>query len=184
MQDHALGGHMRATFSPIPELNLLKEFEDSLHGEPYSRGFELFQYGRVSALGPEPPVEMRDKLIPFAQATASGSFYALWKHDGGKDLARLPVIFCGDEGDLYIAARDLPVLFRLLAAEDEDEPAHGAYESGLERTFGLTPAEDPAAVYQAALIEYGRAFADWWLTFDDADSIIADLLDELEELNL
>ncbi|MFD1544535.1 hypothetical protein [Nonomuraea guangzhouensis] len=96
----------------------------------------------------------------------------------------MTVIFCGDEGDLYIAARDLPELFRLLAAEDEDEPAHGAHVAWLERTFGLTPAEDPDAVYQAALVEYGRAFADWWLTFDDEDSIIADLLDELEDLNL
>ncbi len=77
---------MGATFSPIPELNLLKEFEDSLDGEPYSRGFELFEYGRVSALGAEPSAEMRDHLIPFAQATASGSFYALWKYDG--DLLR------------------------------------------------------------------------------------------------
>ncbi|WP_336205272.1 hypothetical protein [Nonomuraea sp. LPB2021202275-12-8] len=77
-------------------------------------------YGRVSVLGPEPPAETRDQLIPFAQATASGSFYALWKRDGGTDLARLPVIFCGDEGELYMAARDLLELFRLRAAEDED----------------------------------------------------------------
>ncbi|MEO3874160.1 hypothetical protein ABGB18_35615 [Nonomuraea sp. B12E4] len=117
-------------------------------------------------------------------ATASGSFYALWKHDSGTDLARLPVIFCGDDGELYIAARDLPELLRLLAAEDEGEPAHGAYVAWLRRTLGLTPVEDPAAIYQAALVEYGRAFADWWLTFDDEDSIIADLLDELEECNL
>ncbi|MFC4014431.1 hypothetical protein ACFOY2_44920 [Nonomuraea purpurea] len=175
---------MSAIFSPIPELNLLKEFEDSLDGEPYSYGFELFEYGCVSPLGPEPPAELRDRLIPFAQATASGSFYALWKRDGGTDLARLPVIFCGDEGELYIEARDLPELFRLLAAKDEGEPAHGAYVAWLKRTFGLAPAERPAAIYDAALVEYGRAFADWWLTFEDEDSIIADLLDELEERNL
>ncbi|MFI6764791.1 hypothetical protein [Streptomyces sp. NPDC050355] len=177
---------MSSAYSPVPELNLLKELEDSLDGEAFSDGFELFEYGRVSPLGPEPPAELRDRLIPFAQATASGSFYALWKRDDEVDLATLPVIFCGDEGDLFIAARDLRELFRLLAVEDEDgdecAPARQAYVGWLKRTFGLTPAEDPDAIYRAALAEYGRAFADWWLTFDDEDSIVADLLEELEEL--
>ncbi|MFD8542406.1 hypothetical protein [Streptomyces sp. NPDC059649] len=174
-----------SAYSPIPELNRLKEFEERVEGEPFSDGFELFPYGRVASLGPNPPAEMRARLIPFAQATHSGSFYALWTCDDRADLATLPVIFCGDEGDLFIAARNVRELFRLLAADDADDPddvpARDAYVSWLKDTFDLTPAEDPGAVYDAALSEYGRAFCDWWLTFDDEDGIIADLLEEVAE---
>lgn len=96
------------------------------------------------------------------------------------------MIFCGDEGDLFIAARSLRELFCLLAVDDADDPddvpTRDAYVSWLKDTFELAPAEDPAALYHATLLEYGRAFCDWWLTFDDEDSIIADLLDELEDL--
>lgn len=173
-------------YSPLPELNRLKEFEEHVEGEPFSDGFALFTYGRISALGPNPPAEMRARLIPFAQATHSGSFYALWKCDDRADLATLPVIFCGDEGDLFIAARSVHELLCLLAADDadnaDDVPARDAYVGWLKHTFDLTPAEDPGAVYHAALVEYGRALCDWWLTFDDEDSLIADLLEEVEEM--
>lgn len=47
--------------SPVPELNLLKEFEERMDWEPFSDGFELFEYGNVSPLGPTPPAEMRDR---------------------------------------------------------------------------------------------------------------------------
>jgi hypothetical protein len=175
-----------SAYSPIPELNRLKEFEEPMDGEPFSDGFELFEYGNVSPLGPEPPAELRDRLIPFAQANHSGSFYALWKCDDRADLATLPVIFCGDEGELFIAARNLCELFCLLAVDDANDadavPARDAYVSWLKHTFELAPAEDPGALYDATLLEYGRAFCDWWLTFEDEDSIIADLLDELEDL--
>ncbi|BDM69570.1 hypothetical protein HEK616_30570 [Streptomyces nigrescens] len=175
-----------SAYSPIPELNRLKEFEEHVEGKSFSDGFELFAYGRVSALGPNPPAEMRARLIPFAQATHSGSFYALWKCDDRTDLAALPVIFCGDEGDLFIAARSLRELFRLLAVDDADDaddvPARDAYVRWLKHTFDLTPAGDPGAEYDAALSEYGRAFCDWWLTFDDEDSIISDLLEEVEDV--
>lgn len=175
-----------SAYSPVPELNQLKEFEVSADQVPFSDGFELFEYGRLSALGRNPPAELRDRLVPFAQADHSGSFYALWRRDDRADLATVPVIFCGDEGDLHIAAGSLREFFRLLAVDDadnaDDVPARDAYVSWLERTFGLTPAEDPAALYDTTLLEHGRAFCDWWLTFDDEDSIIADLLDELTDL--
>ncbi|PUB27906.1 hypothetical protein C8K30_104358 [Promicromonospora sp. AC04] len=175
-----------STYSPIPELNRLKEFEENVYPEAFSDGFELFEYGDVSSLGSDAPTEMRDGLIPFAQANHSGSFYALWRREDRADLATVPVIFCGDEGDLYIAAGNMREFFRLLAVDDADDaddvPARDAYISWLERTFGLTPVEDPAALYDAVLLEHGRAFCDWWLTFDDEDSIIEDLLDELTDL--
>ena len=185
--DHTHGVFVSSsTYSPIPELNRLKEFEESVYPESFSDGFELFEYGHLSPLGPNPPTELRDRLIPFAQANHSGSFYALWKRDDRADLATVPVIFCGDEGDLYIAAGSMREFFRQLAVYDadvaDDVPARDAYVSWLERTLELTPVEDPAAHYDAVLLEHGRAFCDWWLTFDDEDSIIADLLDELTDL--
>lgn len=177
---------MNRAYSPIPELNRLKEFEEGMNGEPFSHGFRLFEYGDRSFLGPEPHAELRDRFIPFAQANNSGSFYALWKCDDRSDLSTLPVIFCGDEGDLFIAASGLRELFRLLAVNDADDPgaapAQDAYVSWLGYTFDLAPAENPAGLYEKALREYGRALCDWWLTFDDEDPIIDDLLSELEDL--
>jgi hypothetical protein len=173
-------------YSPIPELNRLKEFQERMDGKPFPDGFALFEYGDLSHLGAEPPAPLRDRFIPFAQADHSGSFYALWKCDDRADLAALPVVFCGDEGDLHLAARSLRELFCLLAvdgADDADDvPARGAYVRWLADTFDSAPAEDAAAVYDATLLEYGRAFCDWLLTFEDEDSIIADLLSELEDL--
>jgi hypothetical protein len=111
---------MREAYSPVPELNLLKEFEDRIGPVHYSAGFELREYGGDAALDTwsEHP-EFLSRFIPFAQAGHTGSHYALWRCDDRADLAALPVVPVGDEGDLCVVARSLTELFRLLAVDSE-----------------------------------------------------------------
>ncbi|MET9558185.1 hypothetical protein [Streptomyces sp. NPDC006645] len=185
---------MSDTYSPIPELNLLKEFYD--RRPALSDGFEMYGYGQpdfvlvhwldmAGSSDPELPGHLA-RLVPFAQASGSGSFYALWRCDDRADLATLPVIRFGDEGDLDVIASGLRDLFRLLAVDDEwyavdDEERgeerstdHAEYLVWLRRTFGLTPPDDPQVIIDAATAEYGHRFADWLRQFaapEIADSV-------------
>lgn len=169
-------------YSPIPELNQLKEFYDGPGEWAFSDGFEFYEYNRAEAglvewLCLEKRAEearpFLDRLVPFAQATGSGSFYALWRCDDREDLATLPVIMFGDEGDLDIIG-GLRELFRLLALDDEwylpdagQEPSdgHAAYVVWLEENFGLRAPDDADEILVPARKQYGEAFVDWLATF-------------------
>ncbi|WP_055527975.1 hypothetical protein [Streptomyces graminilatus] len=171
---------MDITYSPVTELNLLKELEDRIGYENFADGFGLTEYGDISGLaaGWSEDPEFTGRLIPFAQATGGGSFYALWKIDDRADLATLPVVVFGDEGGQHVVARELRELFQLLGLDteitvdwdsayfyrDEDEPyneGRDEYLAWLDEHFGLEPANDPDAVLAAAQEEFGRRFEDW-----------------------
>ncbi|MFI1221620.1 MULTISPECIES: hypothetical protein [unclassified Streptomyces] len=167
-------------YAPMSELNLLKEFEDSVD-DYFASGFELIGFGEDDGGYPQ----LSDRIRPFAQANGSGSTYAIWLRDDRADLATLPVLFLGDEGGVHVAARDLPELLRILASgwspmgdwdslhyDDESEdgdgddgydpcPANPAFRTWLRERFGLEAAEDPNAVVRAAGDELGDAFAAW-----------------------
>ncbi|MGW2629669.1 hypothetical protein ACWC2K_10090 [Streptomyces chattanoogensis] len=188
---------MTDAYSPIPELNLLKEFEERVGAHRYADGFSLlhFAYNRKDHLGSSSrnpdDAELIDRLIPFAEATAGGSVWALWRHDDRSDLAALPVVFLGDEGDTWVHARDLREFFRLLPVnrefleegEDGEEdldrlfPDRQQYLAWLNRHFGLTAPdkEEEAAVIEAAMREYGRPFAAWLRTFPSHEGVAEEL---------
>jgi uncharacterized protein YndB with AHSA1/START domain len=180
------------SYSPVPELDLLKEFQDRL-GEEYAGEFWLHDtYGDASHLGALEEVrQFRERLIPFAQANSSGSFFALWRRDDREDFATLPVIFCDDEGDHFIAASTLRDLLRLLTLDHavfsrqragHHAPGHHEFVTWLDHRFGLTSPESPDSLFATAVREHGRPFADWWMSVDPDDGILEDLLDELEKL--
>ena len=175
---------MDATYSPVPELNLLKELQDRLGFENYAEGFGLSDYndnyGLAAGWSKEP--EFLARLIPFAQANGSGSIYALWHLDEptgrATDLAALPVVVFGDEGGLHVVARDLRELLQLLAldaevsvdwddahfytdSEDEHSNGHAEYVAWLARHFRLAAPEDHEALVTAAQEEFGQRFARW-----------------------
>lgn len=168
---------MSDTYSTIPELNLLKEFEDSLGGQFFAPGFELFEYNKdIDWFCGDAPDSYLDRLIPFGYATSSGSYYALWRCDDRTDLATLPVIAFGDEGDLWLEACDLRELFRLLATEPDDPedrarlaPARERYLVWLHHHFGLTPLDNADDVDGEALAAYTRQFAVWVSEFASED---------------
>ncbi|WP_310719849.1 hypothetical protein [Streptomyces lydicus] len=168
---------MSNTYSPVPELNLLKEFQDSLGGQFFAPGFELFKYDNdLDWFCGDAPDAYLDRLIPFAYATSAGSYYALWRCDDRTDLATLPVLFFGDEGDLRVEACHLRGLFRLLAIEPEDPEdrtrlasARQRYHVWLQQNFGLTPLDSSEDADRELLAEYTRRFGAWVSEFASGD---------------
>jgi hypothetical protein len=174
---------MSTAYSPIPELNQLKEFEDALGEFYYAEGFFLMDYNppdEFSTWSEDPTFTAG--LIAFAKGNDTGSVYALWRVDDRADLATLPVVVFGDEGGELVVARSLLELFQLLAFDtevtvsykgevyyyrDPDEPevrhspGHEAYVAWLSRTFGLAPVDDTDAVIAAAQGQYAEAFKAW-----------------------
>jgi hypothetical protein len=159
--------------TPVPELNLLWDFDDS-QDEDYAAWAGLDEFGEMEFLADEP--ELQRGLLRFAQASMSGSLYALWRVDDRADLATLPVVLLGDEGGLHLVAADLREFFRLLGALDselgcdeeevfltgDDElPGRDAYLAWLDREFGLTAPEDPFDVVEAAQAKFGQQFTTW-----------------------
>lgn len=177
---------MSDAYSPVPELNLLSKFEESLGGQFFAPGFELFEYNKgLDWFCGDAPDAYLDRLIPFAYATHSGSFYALWRCDDRTDLATLPVIAFGDEGDLWLEACNLRELFRMLASEPEDPEdrarladARRQYVEWLHRNFGLTPVDNADDIDGELLAEYTRQFAVWVSEFASED-LLDDVLSVL-----
>jgi hypothetical protein len=171
-------------YSPVAELNALKEFQDRSGFENYADGFGLIEYNDLSGLqaGWSKDPDFLAQLVPFAQANGTGSFYALWRLDDRADLATLPIVVFGDEGGQHIVARNLRELLQLLGYDaevsvdwdeayfyrDEDQRhrrGHADYLAWLDEQFGLHPADDPDTVVALAREEFGERFASWAGTF-------------------
>ncbi len=171
-----------AQYSPVPELNLLKELEERAAGDFVADGFEMLDYGDPEPLSgwPEDPA-FRSRLVPFALANGSGSVYALWRCDDREDLATLPVVVLGDEGALAVAAETSRHLVLLLGADseigvdhgyppylrgepqEEDTPRRARYRAWFQEHFGRAlPTESEAtAVLSDAQNRYAERFAQW-----------------------
>lgn len=171
---------MQKAYSPVHELNLLMEFQNRMGFENYSDGFGLTAYNDSSGLkaGWSKDPGFLARLVPFAQANGSGSFYALWRLDDRADLASLPIVVFGDEGGQHVVARNLRELLQLLGFDSEvsvdwDEAyfyreegqqhrrGHAAYVAWLDQQFGLPAADDPDSLVGAAQAELGERFASW-----------------------
>ncbi|MEQ4723692.1 hypothetical protein [Nonomuraea sp. B19D2] len=176
---------MSEAYSPIPELNLLKEFEDRIGRVYYSNSFELREYGADVGLDTwsEHP-EFLSRFIGFARATRSGSDYALWRCDDRSDLAALPVVLVGDDGDLYVIARSLTELFQLLTIDSEPisdrgfpdpesvevhSDGHHQFLTWLDQNFGLGPPEDLHALWaeRKGCDDRFRTWASQFIELDD-----------------
>lgn len=191
---------MTDAYSPVPELNLLKAFEDRSGEHLFATGFELIAYDDdLDWFRGAAPDTYRDRLIPFAYATSSGSYYALWRHDDRADLATLPVVFFGDEGDLCIEAADLRELFQLLGTDlepdelddlfDPDDADGRAdreryheslaeYRDWLQREFGLAPLANPEDIDETRISAHTHRFVDWVAEFAD-EALLQQVADTL-----
>ncbi len=170
-------------YSPIGVLNSLYELQTDVGSDAYADGFELTDYGDTSGLeawSVDP--EFLNRLVPFAQANASGSIYALWREDKD-DLTSEPVVIFGDEGGQHVVARSLAVLLQIVGYDaeplvdydevsfyrddDDYEPSSGldAYVQWLANELGVAPADDPGALVAAAQLEVGPAFDSWVAQF-------------------
>ncbi|MET7640707.1 hypothetical protein [Streptomyces sp. NPDC005438] len=163
-------------YTPLPELNLLKEFEESV-SDYYAPGFELVDFAHDDGGYPN----LADRVRAFAQATGSGSTYAIWLLDDRTDLATLPVVLLGDEGGVNLVARDIREFLRVLASgwtpmgdwvsvdyyderDDEDYdpcPENVAFREWLWRHFQMEAAEDPNEVVRTTEAALWDRFAEW-----------------------
>jgi hypothetical protein len=174
-------------YSPVPELNDLKELQDRFGWERLSDGFGLSDWGERGGLDTWSADEaFVSRFLTFAQANGTGSIYAFWRVDDRTDLASLPVVVFGDEGGQHVVASDLRDLLRLLAYDTEvmvdwadayyyREPDqrtsrnHDQYVAWLADRFGLTPPDDPDPIVEAARARYGEAFRAFCARFFDPD---------------
>ncbi|WP_344313972.1 hypothetical protein [Fodinicola feengrottensis] len=174
-------------YSPIPELNELKDLYDSADSF-LAAGFEIYGYndkGSFIAVDQTEP-EFLDRLIPIAQANGSGSEYVIWRVDDREDLAALPIAVFGDEGGEHIIARNFGELLRLLAYDaeimamydeayfyrqddDEHSGSHDIFVKWLRERHGLESADDPGAIVKAAQDEFGDRFRTWITPFVGTD---------------
>ncbi|MFI6740823.1 hypothetical protein ACIBI9_48555 [Nonomuraea sp. NPDC050451] len=163
---------MTDVYSPVPELNLLKEFEDGCD-EAYAAWAWMDDFGEMEFL--DDP-RLKQGLLRFAQANLSGSIYALWKCDDGTDLASLPVVLLGDEGGIHVVARNLREFFQVLGSlkgdlacdldevfetDDAELPGQAQYLAWLGRHFGLAAPEDPWDIIQGAQEDLAQELAEW-----------------------
>lgn len=172
---------MPDTYSPIPELNSLHDLDKAQVGNEYlSAGFEFLPFGDSSWVQTwSADSDFLNGVLPFAQANASASVYALWRIDDRSELVTLPVVVFGDEGGFHVVARSLRELFQLLSYDaemvvawdmcymlrDEDDYSpsggHEAYVAWLQREVGLAPVQDPDPIMTRAQSELGEQFAAW-----------------------
>jgi hypothetical protein len=173
---------MSEGYSPVPELNLLKEFEERVGRCLYSQAVGLREFGDVPGVetySADP--EFVGGFLGFAHATLSGSNYALWRIDDRADLSTLPVVVFGDEGGIFIVARNVRELLQLLGCDreihvwddcaefvedDEDEDRetsldHDEYVAWLKAHFDLAPPSDPNELVREADEELGAQLASW-----------------------
>jgi len=118
-----------------------------------------------------------NKLLPFARANASGSFYALWIHDNNKQLNQLPVVVFGDEGGEHIIAENILQLLHLITFDveinvDEDKatfkkrrkkPSENLekYLKWVKENYDLDRIEKPETIIKNAQSKYKDSFEEW-----------------------
>ncbi|MFF3455318.1 hypothetical protein ACFYXH_13485 [Streptomyces sp. NPDC002730] len=189
---------MSDAYSPILELNLLKELEERIGVENISPGFYLTDFGDTADISTwSEDSEFLDSLLPFANANASNSIYALWRIDRRADLATLPVVVFGDEGGIAVVSRNLRDLCQQLGcnrtlmvgdysasfrddADDEDEEGRRTeYLAWLRQHLDLTSTPDPNALMVAAEKEVAVQFANWVGHFIDDEDFVEDFIHEI-----
>src|SRR6185503_18875839 len=165
-----------------PALAKLLAFQDEHDFESYSECFGLLADDKGGLRSWSSDDRFLSRLMPFAQATGGGSFYALWAHQPGASTSEMPVIVFGDEGGVHVIAENVSQLLRLLtfdvepmvdhdgvtyykAKDHEPRDNHDAYVAWLKAELDLDPIDDPAPLVAAAQSRHKAAFAAWMSPF-------------------
>lgn len=165
--------------NPVPDaLAKLVNFQNETESGSYCEGFGLVyddKGGLKHGWSMEPA--FLDRLMPFARATAGGSFYALWQYEDGIATDELPVVLFGDEGGEFVVAENIQSFLRLLTLDtepmtyrnasyykDEDDESteySGEYRNWLKKHFNLDAIDDEDIVLAPAIAKYQGRFNDW-----------------------
>ncbi|MCQ4140620.1 hypothetical protein [Chryseobacterium sp. EO14] len=160
------------------ELILLNEFDNNV-SDYYSEGFELALDDKSGIATWSENKDFLDRLMPFAQANASGSIYALWDDGENKELVNLPVVVFGDEGGYHVVAENIIGLLQLLTFdteisvdydevyfykdEEDYEESHNLslYKNWLKENLNLEPIENTEEIIEKAQQKYKSKFDNW-----------------------
>ena len=163
----------------MPELlrNLL-DFQNTVGDFSYSQAISLVQDDKSGlAHGWSDDQNFLKDLIPFAMATGSGSFYALWNNGTDKNLAEWPVVLFGDEGGEWVVARNLRELLQITTCDVEpmlygevsfykDEEHESSveidkYKYWLTSRLKIEPIENPSAIVRSAQNQLQTSLDAW-----------------------
>jgi len=182
-----------------PELVKLLAFQNEHDFEGYSSGFGLLEDDKAGLESWSDDEGFLSKLMPFAQANGSGSFYALWSSGSATKTSDMPVVVFGDEGGAHVVAENVKGLLELLAYDvepmidedevdftkddDDHEPSDSAdeYRTWLKKEFGLSAPKDANALVAAAAKRHQEGFAAWMAEFVESDGDDDDEDDEDED---
>jgi len=171
------------------ELEKLIHFQNDVSEfEGYSQGFGVLIDDKSGLTSWSESADFLDRLLPFAQATGSGSFYAFWLDGTDKPVGEMPIVVFGDEGGVHIVAENLLQLLALLTFDTEisvdhdsvyfykDETDYEASESRdaflewLQKDYQITPLSetDTETCIEKAQARYKSAFDTWFAQYDAA----------------
>ncbi|MEK8035009.1 hypothetical protein AACH06_29690 [Ideonella sp. DXS29W] len=163
-----------------PFLLRLLEYQNVVGYGRYSQALTL-SVGERSGLihGWSADPEFLSRLLPFAMANASGSFYALWNNGSSAVVDQWPVVAFGDEGGEWVVAQNVSELLSLSTFDEEPMiDYHGVaffkdpewyqeseflddYKQWLKAQLNLEAIEDPAPLVAAAQAALQEAFNVW-----------------------
>lgn len=168
---------------PMREFVFLHAFQNEM--PDYADGFYLLVDDKSGLKSWSDNTAFLDRLMPFAQANGTGSFYALWDERKGKDLNAMPIVVFGDEGGVHIVAENILQLMRLLTYDAEIYVDHteayfyksddafvsedaSAYREWLKEHFLQDPVGNPDGMIAAAQKKHKVSFDNWMKQFYDA----------------
>lgn len=182
-----LASDLESLFAPhsVPQpLAKLVEFSEQIGRIWYAKGFEIYPNVKRSGINTwSADRGFLDALFPFATANGSGSIYALWNEGRSEDPSAWPVIVFGDEGGVWIVAKDLLDLLALLtfdaepmighdgvvyyrnAKTHEFSEGHKQYLEWLRNTFGIAPVDDADGRVSTAQTSLQSRFEIWMSAF-------------------
>lgn len=168
----------------VPDaLQKLLDFGNNTSGPNfYAAGFELIVNeapGMLESYSSDP--SFLNALRVFAQASAGGSLYALWR-TADTDWDAAPIIAFGDEGGFVVIAQNIRELLQLLTLDTEPRigwdgvgmnrqegdpvsPASERYKTWLKTNFNLDAIAAAEPLIAAAQAKHQTAFGQWMSTY-------------------
>jgi hypothetical protein len=170
-----------APYSVPPELEKLLAFQEGVAAfGQYSEGFGLLRDDKGGLKSWSNAPAFLSRLLPFAAANGSGSFYALWASGESDNCGSFPVIAFGDEGGAHVIAEAVQGLLCILALDAEpmiglggvgyykDDAKHTSHHDAYLRwlsELGLSPAQDAMAIVETAQAKHQAAFQAWFAEY-------------------
>jgi len=175
--------------SEIPvELEKLIYFQNNISSfENYSQGFGVLIDDKLGLKSWSEDEEFLNRLLPFAQANGTGSFYTIWNDASNQPLNQMPIVVFGDEGGVHVVAENILKLLHLLTYGTEiwveydqtyfykddnsyEEPEDlGEYLKWMKGDYNLGQVEEPDSLIKTAQEKYKEKFDKWFGQYFNVD---------------